>query len=120
MDLNKSRSLIFLALLVAIVLGGLTYSTSREKVLKIDLKQAELKIDSLEIVKKDYLSRIVADSLRLKKKDSIIAALKIREAELLDSIKKNRNEFKESRRVYLSRDIDERVRVFAELASRND
>lgn len=120
MALNNSRWLILFALLAAIILGGLSYSTQREKVLKNDLKEAEIKIDSLEIVKNDYLQRIIGDSIRLRKKDSIIALLKIREIELLDSIKKNRYDYKETRRVYLSRDLNDRVREFSKLANRND
>lgn len=115
--------------LVALILAGLvlviilvsSISTSREnKHLKRAINKNEDKIESLELKKEPLLDKIKADSLAIVKKDSVILSLKIKEEALNNKIKYYKNENTRIINDYINSSIDQRVDIFAELASRAD
>lgn len=112
------RILIGLVLLVFSLAIINTYDKSNS--LKNEIKENGVKIDSIELSKNLNIQRIKLNEIRIFQIDSILIKMKIRERSLLDSIKKNENEYKKNRRIYVDSDIDKRIRIFSELAAESD
>jgi hypothetical protein len=113
----------------ALVLGGLvlvimfiaSISSSREnRRLKRAINENNDKIESLEAKKIPLLQKIKSDSLELVKKDSVILGLKTKEETLKNTIKYFKNENKRIKSDYINSSIDQRVDIFANLATRAD
>jgi hypothetical protein len=117
MDFKKRSSLILLGLVCLVIIISITWPDNSESPLKSKIKAREIKIDSLESLQAQYLVRIKQDSAKLKVKDSIIAVLRAREDELLESLKINTYEYENARRFYLNSDINKRVRLFSKLVN---
>jgi hypothetical protein len=113
----------------ALVLGGLvlvvmfvaSISSSREnRRLKRAINENNDKIESLEAKKIPLIQKIKSDSLELVKKDSVILGLKTKEETLKNTIKYFKNENKRIKSDYINSSIDQRVDIFANLATRAD
>lgn len=112
---------LILAGLFLIVMFASSVSTSREnKRLKRAINENIDKIESLEQQKQPLFDKITEDSLEIVKKDSLIFYLKTKEAVLLNNIKYFKNENARIKTNYINNTIDQRVDIFAKLATRAD
>tara|TARA_R110000744_G_scaffold121116_2_gene225548 strand:+ start:19225 stop:19608 length:384 start_codon:yes stop_codon:yes gene_type:complete len=119
---NKLKlSLIILAGLVLLIMILATVSSSREnKRLKRAIKANDKKIEILENQKTPLFKKIKEDSVKIVKKDSLIFVLQIKEQTLKNTIKIFKNENNKIKSNYNNSSINERVRIFSELATRAD
>lgn len=120
MVLNNRRSFILFVLLIVVAIFASIYTTIDKRGLKNEIRDNIKRADSIELLKDQYFERIKVDSVKIRRKDSLIIIYRTREAQLLDSIRKNNYEFKNARALYLNSDRDQRVRIFAELANKAD
>ena len=124
MDIKNNKiklSALILGGLVLVVMFVASISSSREnRRLKRAINENNDKIESLEAKKIPLLQKIKSDSLELVKKDSVILGLKIREETLKNTIKYFKDENKRIKSDYINSSIDQRVDIFANLATRAD
>lgn len=116
-----SKTIKVIGLIIAvIIIIWITSSFWSDFGLKSDIRDRESRIEKIDDSKKPILEAINSDNAEIKRKDSIILALSNKEKALLRTVKHLRNENNRIKSTYTNSSIDERVRIFAELATEKD
>lgn len=116
----KAASLILAGLILIIIIWTAIPTSGENKRLKRTVNDNDKKIEALEAQKAPLLSKIKTDSLEIIKKETLINSLKTEEQILKSTINYLKNENKRIKNDYITSDIDERVAIFAKLASQKD
>lgn len=113
----QTVSIILLGIILIVMLIA-TFSTNGEnKRLKTSINENEQKIKKLETEKITIFESIEKKSEQIRLKDSIIQELKNKENLLINNLKTLKNERIKLKNTYFNSNVNERVRIFSELAT---
>ena len=115
-----TKYLVILGVIAFLLISGLAGSLWENRGLKKDIKERDDKIEELDKSKEPVLKDIQADADAIKRKDSIILVLSKRSQILQNTIKNLRYENYRIKNSYVNSSLDERIRVFARLATEKD
>ena len=120
-ELNVPTKYWLIAGLIAfLLLSGSLGSLWQNKGLKNDIRVRDARIDSLDKAKEPILKEIKEIEDEVKRQESVILALSKIAETLKENIKKVKDENRRISDIYIHSSIDERVRLFAELATKQD
>lgn len=116
---NKTL-IIIAAFVVTFILYGIGQRYFADRGLKNDINDREDTIEQINEDKEPILQEIRDESEEIKKRDAVILALSNKQKQLLRTIKNLKNENDRIKDIYINNPIDERIELFARLATEQD
>lgn len=116
----KVISLILVGVIFIIMIWATISSSGENRRLKNDIKENLEKIEELEEIKKPIFEELKADSLAIKKRDSVILVLSNEKNNLLRTLKYYKNENFKLKNTYVNAPLNERIKLFSRLATEKD
>lgn len=116
----KLVSVILLGLILIVMAIATISSSGENKRLKTSINENKEKIKELESEKITIFESIEKKSEQIRLKDSIIRELKSKENLLINNLKTLKDERTRIKNAYFNNDVNERIRIFSELASETD